>query len=538
MGVYFFIIMPTTTSIESSMRHAQKESLTLQEVAKHNTPESSWIVINNRVYDITNFAELHPGGEQIIRQYAGKDATEIFYDLHRNSVLEKYHPRLCIGTIDNRKPEKFLSSENGEISNVPYAEPTFWREGWASPYYTETHKQYRANLRKWFHDNILEECLVLAKTEKPPSIELNEKVGRAGLYAARLGPGPHLKGLNILGVRGEDFDIFHELITHEEWARICGDPAVQDGLGTGLVIGLPPVLNFGTPEVAKKVGAECLNGSKRICLAISEPFAGSDVANIKTTATKTPDGKHYIVSGIKKWITNGTFCEYFATAVRTGGKGIGGISLLLVERSEGLETKHIPTSYGKSAGTAYVIMENVKVPVENLLGEENGGFQCIMSNFNHERWFIVGSISSGCRAVTEECFKWAMQRKVFGKPLISQPVIRQKLAAMIGLVEALHCWLESLTYQMATMPKEQQFFQLGGPIALLKMNATRVSYTISDNACQIFGGRAITRTGMGAYIEQFQRAIKYGAILGGSEEVMADLGVRLAQRGFPTDAKL
>lgn len=347
-----------------------------------------------------------------------------------------------------------------------------------------------------------------------------------------------MKGRNILGIPGEKFDVFHELITHEEWARICGDCAVQDGLGTGLVIGLPPVLLFGKDKIKRKVVKECLDGDKRICLAISEPFAGSDVANIKATATKTEDGKHYIVSGLKKWITNGTFCDYFVTAVRTGGPGIGGISLLLIERSEGLETKHIPTSYGSSAGTAYVVMENVKVPVENLLGSENGGFQCIMANFNHERWLIIALVSSSCRAVTEECFKWAMQRKVFGKPLINQPVVRQKLAAMIGQVEALHCWLESLTHQLHTMPHEQQFFQLGGPIALLKMFATRVSYRVSDDAVQIFGGRGITRTGMGSFIEQFQRSIKYGAILGGSEEVMGDLGVRLASRGFPQDSKL
>lgn len=311
--------------------------------------------------------------------------------------------------------------------------------------------------------------MALGKADKVPPVELNQRVGRAGLYAARLGPGPHMKGRTIMGVRGEDFDVFHELITHEEWARICGNPAVQDGFGTGLVIGLPPVMEFGSPEIATRVGRECLDGDKRICLAISEPFAGSDVANIKTTARLSEDGKHYIVSGIKKWITNGTFCEYFVTAVRTGGAGIGGISLLLIERSEGLETKPIPTSYGSAAGTAYVIMEDVKVPVENLLGSENGGFQCIMANFNHERWFIVGLISSSCRAITEECFKWCKQRKVFGKPLINQPVIRQKLANMIAQIESLHCWLESLTYQLQQMPHEQQFFQLGGPIALLKV---------------------------------------------------------------------
>jgi alkylation response protein AidB-like acyl-CoA dehydrogenase len=106
------------------------------------------------------------------------------------------------------------------------------------------------------------------------------------------------------------------MITHEEFARI-GAAAFQDGLCTGLVIGLPPVMQYARPDIKERVTHECITGEKIICLAISEPYAGSDVANIQTTATKTPDGKHYIVSGIKKWITNGTFSDYFVTAVCT-----------------------------------------------------------------------------------------------------------------------------------------------------------------------------------------------------------------------------
>jgi len=91
---------------------------------------------------------------------------------------------------------------------------------------------------------------------------------------------------------------------------------------------------------------------------------------------------------------------------------------------------------------------------------------------------------------------------------------------------------------MTIMDPDYQFMQLGGPIALMKMYSTRVSYEVSDDACQIFGGRAITTTGMGKYVEQFQRSIKYGAILGGSEEIMGDLGIRLATRAYPSQAKL
>jgi alkylation response protein AidB-like acyl-CoA dehydrogenase len=197
-----------------------------------------------------------------------------------------------------------------------------------------------------------------------------------------------------------------------------------------MVIGLPPVMIFAQPEVKAKVVREVLTGEKRICLAITEPNAGSDVANVACRAVKTPDGKHYIVNGVKKWITGGHQSDYFSTAVRTG-EGHGGISMLLIERTEGLETKPIKTSYSSSAGTSYVIYENVKVPVENLLGKEGGGFPVIMYNFNHERWFIVAGMLSACRKVVEECFLWANQRKVFGKSLLEQPVIRNKLAHMV-----------------------------------------------------------------------------------------------------------
>merc|ERR1719433_1957244 len=126
--------------------------------------------------------------------------------------------------------------------------------------------------------------------------------------------------------------------------------------------------------------------------------------------------------------------------------------------------------------------------------------------------------------------KWALQRKVFGKTLIQQPVIRFKLAEMLAAVETLHSMLEDLTYQMCKMSTAQINKDLAGPIALLKYKQTRVATLVSDNACQIFGGRAITGSGMGYIIEKFQRSFKFQAILGGSEEIMADFAIRQAMR--------
>lgn len=127
---------------------------------------------------------------------------------------------------------------------------------------------------------------------------------------------------------------------------------------------------------------------------------------------------------------------------------------------------------------------------------------------------------------------------VFGNTLLEQPVVRNKLANMIAQVESVQNWLENITFQMTQMSYQEQSVRLAGSIALLKLETTRVASYVSDESCQIFGGRAITRTGMGRLVEGFQRTYKYGAILGGSEEIMADLGVRQAMKDFPANARL
>lgn len=281
----------------------------------------------------------------------------------------------------------------------------------------------------------------------------------------------------------------------------------------GLSIGLPPVINFGSKYLQDKVVRDCLAGRKFICLAITEPHAGSDVANIRTRAVKDASGKFYVVNGEKKWITNGesrcdasaaaqrsaaaqqpacviiprslfllpapgVFCDFFTVAVRTGGDGAGGISLLLLERGmAGLETKQMKCMGVWPSGTTYITMDDVKVPAENLIGQENQGFKYIMCvtpspslrcarararaltracvtagtarryNFNHERWALSIQASRFSRVCLEEAFKYAMKRSTFGKKLIEHPVIRLKIAEMARQVECTHAQLENITYQ-------------------------------------------------------------------------------------------
>ena len=132
----------------------------------------------------------------------------------------------------------------------------------------------------------------------------------------------------------------------------------------------------------------------------------------------------------------------------------------------------------------------------------------------------------------------ASPRQVFGGKLIKQPVVRAKLAKLIAANEGAHAWLERLTYEMCTRSYEEAAMVLPAQVSLLKYQATRIGQMVADDGVQIFGGRAVTKTGMGKYMERFNRAYKYGAILGGSEEIMADLGIKLAIKQFPATAKL
>ncbi|KAJ3325888.1 hypothetical protein HDV06_002273 [Boothiomyces sp. JEL0866] len=369
-------------------------------------------------------------------------------------------------------------------------------------------------------------------TNPPASKRVYQKLASAGLLAARIGPGKHLEGFRIIGnIAPMEFDYFHEMIVHEE-NRSNGLPGYSETMGSGLSIGLPPVMNFAKEAIKSRITEQVLNGQKIICLAISEPGAGSDVAGILTTASKTLDGKHYIVNGVKKWITNGTFADYFTTAVRTG-PGKYDISVLLIGRNEQVFTRSIKTSHNNATGTAYVVFENCMVPAENLLGNEGDGFKIIMYNFNHERWVMIAGTLAETRCVVGECFRIAAQKNRLGARLIDDPLVRHKLANMVSKLEAAHSWLESITYQMTLMDYNEQSLKLAGPIALLKMLSSRIAHDVSDSACQIFAEDALDQGGIGSKIEGFQRTYKFRAILGGSEEILAQLAIKQAMKGFP-----
>ncbi|GAA5871092.1 hypothetical protein JCM1840_007588 [Sporobolomyces johnsonii] len=506
---------------------------TLEQVADHNREGDLWTVINNDVYDLSKFVDMHPGGVGVLlhRDVAGQDASKAFFSLHRSDILLKY-ARLKIGRLDTSHEPPYLLPQPGALSPVPGAEPSWLVPQIKSPYYKDSHRALQKEMRRFFDEDVRAEARTHELSHERPTKKLVELMGsdRWNLHAMRMGPGRHLRGKKLPGgVDPEEFDYFHELVVIQEMCRI-GAPGYMAGLQAGMVIGLPPILNFASEELRAKVLPDILAGKKFISLAISEAAAGSDVQGMTTTATKSEDGKYWIVRGSKKWITNGNFSDWFMTGVRTGPKRL---TMMLIPRTEDVDTKIIKTSYSHAAGTAHVFFDGVKVPVENVLGGEGNGLKVMLSNFNHERWVICARIARYNRLIYEETFKWAHLRESQGKRLIDNPVVRHKFAKILSKVDAGQAWLEQITYQMCSMTYTEQSKLLAGPMALLKTFLSTAGGQISDDCVQIFGSRALTQSGMGALINQFQATYKFDSILGGSEEVLADLGVRQAMKYMP-----
>ncbi|KAJ7170604.1 acyl-CoA dehydrogenase/oxidase [Mycena crocata] len=324
-------------------------------VTQHASAGDLWVIIDSRVFDLSKFTSVHPGGSAVLLETAGQDATESFFSLHRTEVLDRY-AHLQIGTIESEQPE-IKSNVAGSLSEVPYGEATWLTPGYHSPYYKDHHRRFQTALRKFVDEVVFPDAQLHERGGGRPSQHVYDELARLNILAMHMGPGQHLKGRVLMNgiITVEEFDAFHELIINQEFARIHAR-GYADGLGGGTIIGLPPVINFGHPALRDQIVEDTLSGKKPICLAVTEAFAGSDVQGIKCRATPTEGG--WIVNGAKKWITNGMWAHYFTVACKAPN---GEIVVLVVERGEGVQTKPIKTAYSStSAGTAYITFDNVK----------------------------------------------------------------------------------------------------------------------------------------------------------------------------------
>ncbi|OLN84392.1 putative acyl-CoA dehydrogenase YngJ 1 [Colletotrichum chlorophyti] len=236
-------------------------------------------------------------------------------------------------------------------------------------------------------------------------------------------------------------------------------------------------------------------------------------------------GDVFIVNGTKKWVTNGMFAHYCTAAVRTGGQGRTGISLLIIP----LDAPGVTRSKIESSGVASSALDfsNVEVPVGNLLGEENTGFRILMTSFDHHRLWIAGNCIRLARVCLEDAYEHAQTRETFGKPLIGHQAIRLKFANLGAQIMSSYALLESLV-----TVRHHNFVNptcrhndIGGLCALAKVTAARAFEHAVKESQQIMGALGYTRSGPGARVERLSRDMRVLVIGGGSEEILSEMSV-------------
>ena len=379
--------------------------------------------------------------------------------------------------------------------------PSFSEKATYQQYFGKSHQMVRQTVREF------------VKKEIVPFIDEWEEVGEfpRSLYkkAADIG---------ILGMGypeaygGIPGDIFFKIAAADELMR-AGSGGLAAGLGS-LNIALPPILSTGTEAQKARFVTPVLAGVKVAALAITEPGGGSDVANLQTTAIR--DGDDYVINGSKTFITSGCRADQITCAVRTGGEGAHGISLIIIESGTSgysVSDKLKKTGWWAS-DTAQIFFDDCRVPSENLLGRENKGFYTIMDNFQDERLALAVMANMTAQLALEASTAYVKEREAFGRKLKGFQVTRHKLVDMATLVEV----SREFTYRIAA--KIDAGLDQVKEISMAKNFACQVSDKVTYDAVQIFGGYGCMR---GYPVERLFRDNRILSIGGGTTEVMKEI---------------
>src|SRR5947208_12433676 len=314
------------------------------------------------------------------------------------------------------------------------------------------------------------------------------------------------------GYGGEGGDSLHDAILTEELPG-AGSGGLSAGIGAHIGIATPPVFKFGTEDQKQRFLAPAIRGEKIAALGITEPGAGSDVAGIRTTARRVDGG--YVVNGSKMFITNGVRADFIVTAVKTTAEGgHHGISFLVIDRGPGVEASKIEKLGWHASDTALIAFDDVAVPAENLLGEENQGFYLIMANFQWERLMMALGSVGAMQAMFERTLEYAKERTAFGRPIGSHQVIRHKLAEIALRIEA----GRDLTYH--ALRRFVDGADAVQEVTMAKLATQRAAFDTADDCLQIHGGAGY----MVEYdIERAARDARLGPIGGGTDEIMREI---------------
>jgi citronellyl-CoA dehydrogenase len=369
-------------------------------------------------------------------------------------------------------------------------------------FFTDDHEIFRKSYRTFVENELSPHADEWERNESFPR-EVFQRMGQLGYlgmhYPEELG--------------GAGGDQWFAAIACEELPR-----ARSAGMGMSIMVqtdmATPVIQAIGTREQKQEFLAPAIRGEKIAALGISEPGAGSDVASLSTTARRV--GDEYIVNGAKTFITNGTRADFITLAVRTGGVGFGGISLLLFPTdTKGFRvTRKLKKIGNHASDTAELAFEECRVPARYLLGEENQGFLYIMLNFQGERLVAALTANAQAQLAIDDSIAYGRQREAFGRPLVGFQVWRHELVGLLTELEAGR-WL---AYRACDLYNRK--IECTKEISMAKLYCAELANKIIDRCLQLHGGYG--------YMDEFPisrawRDVRLLTIGGGTSQVMKEI---------------
>jgi alkylation response protein AidB-like acyl-CoA dehydrogenase/putative sterol carrier protein len=369
-------------------------------------------------------------------------------------------------------------------------------------YFTEDHDIFRQGLRDFLQKEVAPHIDQWEEDQRIPK-DIWKKMGDMGYM-----------GLNYPEeVGGAGVDFFYSVVFCEEISKLWSGgfavtPSVIQYMSSTYIF------KHGSDFLKEKYLKPTIRGELVSSIGITEPGAGSDVANIQTKAIR--EGDHYLVNGQKTFITNAVYGDYIVTVVKTDPEaGINGVSLLVIDRNApGVSAKKLKKLGWHSSDTAELWFDNVKVPAENLIGEEGMGFIYLMGGLQLER--LVGAVGAiaACENAIEYTLQYMSERKAFGRPINKFQVLRHRIAQLSAEVESLKFY----NYHVCRLHNDGQYAVKESSIS--KLLSTEMSDKVATECLQCFGGYG--------YMEEYKiaRMFRDSRILtigGGSSEIMREI---------------
>jgi citronellyl-CoA dehydrogenase len=373
----------------------------------------------------------------------------------------------------------------------------------ATTFFTAEHDALRASIRSFVERELQPHAEEWEAAGDFPDWVF-EKMGDAGLLGLSY---PEEYG-------GSGGDYISTLVLKEEMAR-CGSGGVGMAVAVQTDMATPPIFRFGTEAQKQEYLVPAIKGHKIACLGITEPNAGSDVANIETTAVR--DGSDWIVNGRKIFITNGVRAHYCTLVARTDKpSGYHGFSLFLVPtNTPGWQvTRRLDKLGMHSSDTAEILMEDMRLPEDALLGEEGKGFYQIMWELQGERLVAAAGAVAGSQLLFDRCLQYAKERQAFGQPIGKFQTMAHRLAEMATEIAA----ARELVYDAVWKFNKGDYPVR--EISMAKLYTGIVVNKITNHAMQIFGGAAYL---MDIPIQRAWRDSRLMRIGGGADEVMREI---------------